>query len=781
MKKNIHSYALLMLAALSSACTDVEHKQESEDSSTDFLVETEAFYDAMPKTRIIPTIDPSAGIGSTYITYAWETTDQIAVLYRRNETIKPNVFRLKRNTLNENASIATFQGVIDPSLMVNGELDDDIATPDLDESTDGEFYVGAVHHKSLVSRDPLSQNVIATTFDLSSQKTDGGFDVNDIVFLATSKYSIHQNGGELLDPFKFKQYSSMIELELTLENNLDEILGVQYETLEDTVLNVIVDAPNLSLKRSFNLTKLEPSMNAGSASALSLEIQNVKGKGSPESPIKAIIHLFPTTDNQALSILSFQVRTSYKDEVAIYELQLQNSNSNQIITPGCAYKIKAALQRQELILGDTEETPILIESADDLFELSNQVKDGDSKSGKYFKLTKDIDLSKFSSWQPIGNPQSPFMGHFDGNKKTIKSMTIQETDISSNNTIGLFGSVKSGYLKNLTVEGSINIDATTDAAGEVMIGGIVGHTIPDTNPCLITGNIISKVDIDYENQFKTSGNLYVGGVYGRLNVSENSVSDSTIIEYGAPDHTTSINVVAKNLPNLMIGGIVGSLANATLTTPTITTETFVTMINHANIKANQIITWEQSFNNYKNYTGGIIGEQTNMVNTIDWRAIVSEHCKYVHGIISPVDDNEADKTRALSVGGFVGYVNATKKFYKSVAEDVSTTTDIILEVSDEEAINQSKSVISVANPTYKLTVGSFAGGKGFVGGGNAQTENKIGGIGAAYMRDKNYFAIYPSFIDDVESISDNKTELSHSGVKIISFDSENFNAYPVMQ
>src|SRR5574344_325461 len=50
----------------------------------------------------------------------------------------------------------------------------------------------------------------------------------------------------------------------------------------------------------------------------------------------------------------------------------------------------------------TEADPYTISSAGGLKKLSDNVIGGTNYSGKYFKLTSNIDLSGYSNWQPIG-------------------------------------------------------------------------------------------------------------------------------------------------------------------------------------------------------------------------------------------------------------------------------------------------------------------------------------------------------------------------------------------
>ena len=89
-----------------------------------------------------------------------------------------------------------------------------------------------------------------------------------------------------------------------------------------------------------------------------------------------------------------------------------------------------------------ESDPYLIETGEQLAKLANDVNNGETYSGKYFKLTSNIALNAESpindnftaksttilnglhQWTPIGTSTSQFAGTFDGNNRTITYMYI---------------------------------------------------------------------------------------------------------------------------------------------------------------------------------------------------------------------------------------------------------------------------------------------------------------------------------------------------------------------
>ncbi len=88
---------------------------------------------------------------------------------------------------------------------------------------------------------------------------------------------------------------------------------------------------------------------------------------------------------------------------------------------------------------------------------------------KNYLLTADIDLGG-GEWEPIGTPDDPFTGTFDGDGHTISNFQITEANENMN---GLFG-VVTGDLVDLNVTGFV-IDLTTSyltyAGGLVPIHG----------------------------------------------------------------------------------------------------------------------------------------------------------------------------------------------------------------------------------------------------------------------------------------------------------------------
>ncbi len=189
----------------------------------------------------------------------------------------------------------------------------------------------------------------------------------------------------------------------------------------------------------------------------------------------------------------------------------------------------------------SQSTPYQIATAAQLAKLAELVNAGSSDpsdysaySGKYYKLTSDIDLSAYGKsfrsgdgWLPIGHNGSSFYGNFNGNGKTITGLYINDT---SRDYAGLFGYVtSSGNVHDLVVE-----NAYINAGGSTGIVAGYASTSVRIEKCFVSGTV------------KGSGN--VGGVAGH--VKDSSLAISQCIADVAVSGTANI------------GGVVGTIDSA---------------------------------------------------------------------------------------------------------------------------------------------------------------------------------------------------------------------------
>ncbi len=90
-----------------------------------------------------------------------------------------------------------------------------------------------------------------------------------------------------------------------------------------------------------------------------------------------------------------------------------------------------------------------------------------------YELRADIDLSSYSSWEPIGGTTAAYTGAFEGNGHTISNLTI--SGITADN-VGLFGELGiTGTISRVGIEGaSITAAGTSDQEVGILVGENLG-------------------------------------------------------------------------------------------------------------------------------------------------------------------------------------------------------------------------------------------------------------------------------------------------------------------
>ena len=199
-------------------------------------------------------------------------------------------------------------------------------------------------------------------------------------------------------------------------------------------------------------------------------------------------------------------------------------------------------------------------------ELAKIGKNDDYPLDGNYILTADIDLGGIEDdpWTPIGSDKEhAFTGTFDGNGHTIRELYIN----SNSKYAGLFGYVGArGTVKNLTVEGEVNRNAT--GLKDAYTGGIVGYnggTVEGcTNKCDVTvsandyaytggivgynGGTVSDCTNKVNITVTVADAAYTGGVAG--------VNNGTV-SYCNNSGDVSGQTVASNMPIVNTGGVVG--------------------------------------------------------------------------------------------------------------------------------------------------------------------------------------------------------------------------------
>ena len=169
--------------------------------------------------------------------------------------------------------------------------------------------------------------------------------------------------------------------------------------------------------------------------------------------------------------------------------------------------------------------------------LVNGTAEGDvSFKDKTIKLGNDIELT--GTWTPIGIASGGhfFEGTFDGQKHTIKGLRVNTDDAYA----GLFGYVRHGTVKNLTVEGSVRSSTGNDNANT---GGIVGYLYQGT-----VENCANKAEV-------TAVMGSVGGVVGHAYEGNGECRIENC------KNNAAVTATGNDVNGTTVGGIVGSASD----------------------------------------------------------------------------------------------------------------------------------------------------------------------------------------------------------------------------
>lgn len=208
----------------------------------------------------------------------------------------------------------------------------------------------------------------------------------------------------------------------------------------------------------------------------------------------------------------------------------------------------------------TKEEPWLIENAEQLAYLAQQVNNGTDYKREHFRLVSDLDL-RGNEWTPIGTEGNLFWGGFDGDGHTITGMTITGKE---NSYVGLFGECRnftaaSSYIKSVTVKGA-------NISGKSFVGAIAGaganisdcYSIENTiyaSRCVggVCGSLIGKISGCY-NSSSVSGISTAGGIMGSASYEGNDGN-------GVVQYCYNIGAVTVSQQDSSVGGITGASAN----------------------------------------------------------------------------------------------------------------------------------------------------------------------------------------------------------------------------
>ena len=179
-----------------------------------------------------------------------------------------------------------------------------------------------------------------------------------------------------------------------------------------------------------------------------------------------------------------------------------------------------------------------------------------SNTGKYFIVTKDIDLSSIPNFTPL--PE--FQGTLDGNNKRILNLKMDRSQIQYDNYASFFTHIRRGaVVKNLGFE---NVDIKGNRAAAALATynyGTVDNCystgqVSSTDSYGRTGGLVSKswTGSVIKNSYSTarvSGNYYSGGLVG-------SMYKSTVEKCYATGAVSVVDGQVGGLVALMSSGVI---------------------------------------------------------------------------------------------------------------------------------------------------------------------------------------------------------------------------------
>ena len=198
---------------------------------------------------------------------------------------------------------------------------------------------------------------------------------------------------------------------------------------------------------------------------------------------------------------------------------------------------------------DVNGSKYYVATAEGLAQVADEINAGTFEGT--VELTGDIDLAELmtrsavtSNWVPVGTPEKPFSGTFDGNGFSIKNLALVETEAKEGKAyIGFFGYAKDATIKNVTFENVyINIPCLDIDHSQGHIGAVAGSLEGKS----LIENVTVKGDITVYATQNANGASRVAVVAGG-----NSSGDVTM---------KNVHVIANEGSSLIANNNTGALA-----------------------------------------------------------------------------------------------------------------------------------------------------------------------------------------------------------------------------
>ena len=397
------------------------------------------------------------------------------------------------------------------------------------------------------------------------------------------------------------------ESELTLVLDNTEVSDGIYEIIGDTVKTVDKESPSATFEVSY----------IADTAYFDVEITSVPNKVvGKEQPVSVDYTVENTGDIEGTENIVFNVNGSKKGGVTDLNLTSGETNSGTFTYTTVTNDVDTGQITVEIASDDdTDSATVIVNRPDfaggsgtvsDPYQIENWyhldkvreygVEGGSNYSkGTYFVLNKNlvhftngynelasIEANDGLGWDPLGDIDNIFTGHFDGQGYRVSNLWIvRETEshvgfisttdpIATISNLGLFdvnilGSQIVGGLVGWN-KGTISRSYTTgDVKGSTIIGGLVG-----TNS--------GTIDQSYSSAYIEGNQYNVGGLVGINNGNiSNSYATGTVsglyhigglvgLNYAAVEHTYAVGEVTADPSETRVGGLIGGVG----TSPTIT-------------------------------------------------------------------------------------------------------------------------------------------------------------------------------------------------------------------
>lgn len=423
--------------------------------------------------------------------------------------------------------------------------------------------------------------------------------------------------------------------------------------------------------------------------SISLDLTLVDEHGElKNSEIKASIAKENSSSTITTKVVKFD--SDNKEEISFTNLDPETKYSVVIYAGYEGKKVNLVEQNYQTTNEGTETNPYKIDSYEDFSNIVKKDSDG------YFKIADDVDFIDFGgkSISPLFTSTNPFLGHFDGNGKTIKNFKVADknedgTDksvTSSSQYYGLFGYIGAdASVSNFTLESfNINVTRSTSLSSSKasyygLLAGYCAGTIENVT--------VNNSNLTIVSTSKTKEILYIGGLVG--NLSEKGILSNVNV---------NANITVDAAYDAVVGGICGTTAKASRITKTENDAVVnVANIDKASYAGNINVNLAGTSSNAPTSIGGILGK--------NYSALISGCSSEGTIVLTSKFTNVGSQT--LNVGGLVGWMLLDNSVLANSTSKTSfeiSTYDVPKSEDDKITVNAGLLVGRNGNIVSKSTV-----------------------------------------------------------------------------